>query len=121
MLNYQCLKSWRSICTVQIVLQRTSFPTEREGVEMARIVSIVVLLIVAGFVAGPAQADPIGPNCGSCNGGIYTLSYSGVPLPDADPIHETFRVTYHMDLTNYTLARGTTFVHEVAVKITSNV
>ena len=88
---------------------------------MARIVGIAVLLVLAGFLAGPAQADPIGPSCGSCNGGIYSLTYSGVPLPDADPIHETFRITYHMDLTNYTLARGTTFVHEVALKVTSNV
>jgi len=35
--------------------------------------------------------------CASCNGGSYSLSYSGVAQPDVDPLHETYRITLHVD------------------------
>ena len=69
--------------------------------------------------AGLASADSIGPTCGSCQGSIYTLSYSGIALPDADPLHETFRITFTIDTTGYT---GTGVgIDAVAIKVSSSV
>lgn len=56
-------------------------------------------IAIAGIALFPTlvAADQIGPNCGSCNGGKYTLFYSGSALADADPLHETFRITFEAD------------------------
>ncbi len=66
-----------------------------------------------------ASADPIGPNCGTCQGSIYTLTYGGAALPDADPLHETFQVTLTIDTTGYN--GGGTDIDDVAVKVASSV
>jgi PEP-CTERM motif-containing protein len=80
----------------------------------------LVFSITVGLLlyVGLASADSIGPTCGSCQGSIYTLSYSGIPLPDADPLHETFRITFTIDTTGYT---GTGVnIDAVAIKVSSS-
>ena len=37
---------------------------------------LAVALMAMGLWATGAKADPIGPNCGSCFGGIYTLEFA---------------------------------------------
>lgn len=80
------------------------------------VLSVVALLVVAG----PAYADPIGPICGTCQGSIYTLSYSGIPLPEVinDPAHETFRVTLTIDTSGY--SGGGVAIDAAAIKVSSS-
>lgn len=80
--------------------------------------------LIAGLALVPAlgSADPIGPNCGSCNGGTYTLFYSGNPLLDADPLHETYRVTLEASTAGVVPVLGAnTFVNAAAIKVSSSV
>jgi len=69
-----------------------------------------------------AAADPIGPNCPTCNGGIYTLSYDGTALADTDTAHETFRITLNIDTSGVTAVVPTaTAIDAVAIKVTNSV
>jgi hypothetical protein len=69
-----------------------------------------------------ASADSIGGpnnvNCwgNSCQGSTYTLSYSGTPLPDIDPAHETFRITYTID----TYTGSGVRIDNVALKVSAH-
>ena len=81
------------------------------------ILSIVVLL--GGLYVGAASADPIGPDCPTCDGAIYTLSYSGSALPDADLLHETFRLILDIDTNTY--SGGGSYLDNVAIKVSSPV
>jgi hypothetical protein len=81
----------------------------------------IALIAVGGLLlasAGPSVADPIGPICGTCQGSTYQLTYSGDALPDADPLHETFRISLIIDTSGY--SGGGSFLHEVAIKVTAN-
>ncbi len=69
-----------------------------------------------------AAADPIGPDCPTCNGGIYTLSYDGTALADTDTAHETFRITLNIDTSGVTAVVPTaTAIDAVAIKVASSV
>lgn len=80
-------------------------------------------LACAGLILGTtaAYADSIGPDCGSCQGSIYTLDF--VPalsdLKPSDGKFDTWLVTLTIDTTGYT--GGGTHIDEVAVKISSGV
>jgi hypothetical protein len=68
---------------------------------------------------GTARANPIGPNCGSCQGSIYTLTNLGLvtDLNTGDGLADTYRIMLTIDTTGYT---GTGVrIDEVAVKISS--
>jgi hypothetical protein len=86
-------------------------------------------LALTGLGALPilAIADPIGPNCGTCNGGIYTLSWSGTPQ-STTATTETDRITLTIDtsgvpasLTSQGGGAGPFFLNAVAIKIASSV
>jgi len=83
----------------------------------SRLAVVVGAAVSLALFAGWAHANSIGPNCGSCAGAIYTLSYSGSPILDADPLHETFRITLGIDTNTYT--GGGSFLNSVAIKVTS--
>lgn len=72
----------------------------------------------AALYAGAIRAEPIGPICGSCDGGVYTLSYDGNALPDFDALHETFRITFDVDTMSYT--GGGSFLDNVAIKVANS-
>ena len=55
------------------------------------------LLVV--LYAAAAHADSIGPGCGSCNGGIYTLTYSGSPI-SSTATTKTYRITLTINTTD---------------------
>jgi hypothetical protein len=86
--------------------------------------------LVSGFLAlaalaSSARATPIGPSCGTCQGSIYDLSYSGspiasdpTPLPNAPSGTETFRITYTIDTAGY--AGGGSYLDTVALKVASS-
>lgn len=70
------------------------------------------VLAAACMAAPPALAD-------SFQGTVWSLNYSGVALPDADPLHETYRVTLGVDTDGYT---GTgSFLDQVALKVSSSI
>jgi len=92
--------------------------------QLAGVLAIAGLLIVPALSA----ADPIGPTVAdgcvndSCNGGIYTLSYDGTALPDADPLHETFRITYTIDTSGVTGVVPTAVaIDAAAIKVSASV
>jgi hypothetical protein len=80
-------------------------------------VAVAAFLALYGM-AGHASADPIGPDCDTCQGAIYTLTYSGVALPDADPATETFRATLTIDTSGYNGGGG--FIDAAAIKISAS-
>ena len=85
---------------------------------MRKLLVLVVVALGFGFLgASPSQATPIGPACATCQGSIYEISSTGVPLPDIDPLHETFRITYTIDTTGYN--GGGTKLNAVALKVSS--
>ena len=56
---------------------------------MSRFTFLVVPLLLGLALLTPARANTIGPNCGSCNGSIYTLNY--------------YQSANQINTTNYTL------------------
>jgi hypothetical protein len=75
-----------------------------------------LLLLLPLLVAGTASADPIGPACGTCQGSIYALTWSGSPL-GATATTETFRITLTIDPAGY--SGGGSFLDAVAIKVSS--
>jgi hypothetical protein len=83
---------------------------------MASLKGIYVAGAVAAALASVASADPIGPNCTSCFGTIYTLTYD--PVPDS-----TTATTQTFDIFLAVNSAGTTGVGPnlaaVALKVSS--
>jgi hypothetical protein len=80
--------------------------------------------LLLALAASQAGATPIGPSCGTCQGSIYELSYSGAPIAsDPTPIlgapngTETFRITYTIDASGYD--GGGEYIDTVALKVAS--
>nr|MBI3611702.1 VPLPA-CTERM sorting domain-containing protein [Nitrospirota bacterium] len=88
---------------------------------LGKVLVAVSLAAVLAVVAEVAYADSIGPSCGTCQGSIYTLSYSGIPLPEVinDPAHETFRVKLTIDTSGY--SGGGVAIDAAAIKVSSSV
>ena len=69
------------------------------------------------FFAAPSDATPIGPSCGTCQGSIYDLTYSGSPIATTATT-QTFRITYTIDTSGY---NGTgVLLDAVALKVSSS-
>ena len=64
----------------------------------------------------PLQAIPIGPDCGTCQGSVYDLSY--IELPDLDPNTQTFRIDYSILTSGYT--GGGVAIDSVALKVSTS-
>jgi hypothetical protein len=87
----------------------------------AKKIGAAMLGLGGWLVAGAVWADPIGPDCGTCDGGIYTLEYSGSALPDADPLHETFRITLTIDTSGVSGVVPTAVaIDAAAIKVSSS-
>src|SRR6266536_4702531 len=69
---------------------------EAVPMKLARVLGIAAFVVAVGFFSGAAYADSIGPDCGSCFGGIFSLSY--IPPDDG---HVT--IIYKADLSNSTI------------------
>jgi hypothetical protein len=63
------------------------------------------------------EAAPIGPGCDTCQGSIYSLTYSGTPIATTATT-ETFRITFAIDTTGYD--GGGTNLNTVALKVSSS-
>jgi hypothetical protein len=71
-------------------------------------------LIVAMLFAAIGQAS----YADTFQGSIWSLTFSGSPLPDADPLHETYEITLGVDTTGYTGSGS--FLDQVALKVSSS-
>lgn len=82
------------------------------------VVAVVGLLLGSALAALPGAADPIGPDCGTCQGSIYTLTYDGTPVA-TDVINgtETWRITLTIDTSGYD--GGGTLLNAVSIKVSS--
>jgi len=69
-------------------------------------------------LAMPAGATPIGPDCGTCQGATYELTYSGSPI-SSTPTTQTFEITLTINPTGYN--GGGAFINAVAPKVSSAV
>jgi len=65
-------------------------------------------------VPTPAKATPIGPSCGTRQGSIYELIYSGSPI-SSTATTQTFAITVTIDPT--ALQRRDAFINAVAPKV----
>ena len=75
---------------------------------------IFALIPIAAALLGfgsPAAADTF-------QGTIWSLSYSGIALADADPLHETYRIALGVDTNGY-IGTGS-FLDQVALKVSSS-
>jgi hypothetical protein len=63
-----------------------------------------------------AEATPIGPNCGTCQGSIYDLSYTGVPISSSGGV-DTWEITLTIDANAYN--GGGSYIDSVALKVSS--
>jgi hypothetical protein len=70
------------------------------------------------LLSGRAHADPIGPDCGTCQGAIYTLLYNPVPV-SSDADSSVFGIVLLIDTTGYT--GGGASIGNVAVKVAPNI
>jgi hypothetical protein len=79
-------------------------------------------LVVAGLavlaVSTRANATPMGPSCGTCQGSIYELTYSGSPI-SSTATTQTFAITVTIDPTAYN--GGGAFINAVAPKVSNAV
>ncbi len=82
------------------------------------LLSLAAILALASLPSAPnsASADPIGPDCGSCQGSLYELLYDPTPVATT-PTTQTFRITLNVDSSGYT--GGGSGIDTVAVKISN--
>jgi hypothetical protein len=74
-------------------------------------------VFLAGLLSSAAlTAGTIGPDCGSCFGGVYSVS---ADLLSTAGLQQTWRVTYDLDLTGYNGPSTATYVSAVAAKVVS--
>lgn len=76
------------------------------------IVLLFILLICLGLGAGSALAGTIGPSCGSCEGGVYTLTYTNFQTIGPN---DQLDVSLNFNTTTYT--GGGIYIDAAAVKI----
>jgi hypothetical protein len=74
---------------------------------------LTAVMALLGFGVSTANAQ------GEFQGTVWSLSYSGLALPDADPLHETYRVTLGVDLAGYD--GPASFIDQVALKVSTSV
>src|SRR5262245_21498903 len=71
---------------------------------------------LAVLASASASADPIGPDCGTCQGSTYTLNYDPTPLATIANT-KTYRITLTIDSSGY--LGGGVGIDPVAVKVSS--
>lgn len=73
---------------------------------------VAASIVVAMSLASVANAN-------SFQGTVWSLSYSGFAQPDADPSHQTYRITLGVDTNGYTGSGS--YLDQVALKVSSSV
>lgn len=90
---------------------------------MARTKAALTGAILAILVAGAANAGTIGPNCGTCQGSTYTLTYNSTPIA-VGKTWSLWQIILTIDSRGFN-GDGTNSIHdyidEVAIKVSSAV
>jgi PEP-CTERM motif len=88
-----------------------------------RLVARIAVLALSALcgAAAVARANSIGPNCGTCQGSIYTLTNLGqiADINTSDGVADTWRISLSVDTSTYT--GGGQRIDEVAVKVSNAV
>ena len=85
---------------------------------MLRSQLLLAVATIALVAAGrSASADPIGPDCDTCQGGIYELFYNPVPI-SSDADSTVYGIVLRIDTTGYT--GGGVSIGNVAFKVSPN-
>jgi hypothetical protein len=79
---------------------------------------VASLLLADLTVAPAASATPIGPNCGTCQGSIYEITYEGAPVASTATT-DTWRITYTIDTSGYD--GGGLYLDAVSIKVSSSI
>jgi hypothetical protein len=78
-----------------------------------KVLSALAFAVALLLFSNPAKADPIGPDCDSCNGATYTLSYIG------DASGTTLMITYTIDTSLAGFDLPGSFIDNVAFKVSA--
>jgi len=109
-------------CFVYATVIRTEVAIFGGGYKVKKYLISILAALALGALSFGAIADPIGPTCadgnGTCQGSLYALTYSGSPLPDLDPLNETFRI--FLDIYTGFYNGGGSFLDQVAIKVSSS-
>lgn len=95
--------------------------SRRSGTRVAGALVSVLFAAACGIGLGgsrAAQAIAIGPSCDTCQGSMYELSHSGVPIASTATT-ETWRITYAIDVSGYT--GDARFLDAVALKVSDHI
>lgn len=90
---------------------------------MSRLLKTIFLAaVIAAASSTQANASSIGPDCGTCQGSIYTLTNLGlapIDLVPSDGSFDTWRIALTIDTSGYT---GTgVAIDEIAIKVADSV
>jgi len=86
---------------------------------MRKLMTFLAVAVAITLSTGISLADPIGPDCGTCQGSIYTLQYdpANTTVDGTDSIYDVFLT---IDTSGYNNALGT-YLDTVAIKISDSV
>ena len=81
----------------------------------------LAFLLVFGMTIA-ANADTIGPNCATCNGATYTLTYNPTAVA-SDSTSQTFEFFYTIDVSGFNAAAAgsTVYLEAVALKPSNDI
>ena len=82
---------------------------------LRRLSALAAAAALALLLAAGAAADPIGPDCDTCQGSVDTLRFDPTPVATTAST-QTFRITFTIDSSAYT--GGGVGIDTVAVKVT---
>lgn len=85
---------------------------------ISMMIAVAAILFLSVLSVPNAAADSIGPNCGSCMGVVYTLTYGGSPI-SSTATTQTFQITFTLDTSGF--SGGSGFLMAVAPKVSSSI
>ena len=91
--------------------------TKGRNVRKRALWALLVLSVVAFVGVGPADANPIGPDCLTCQGSIYTLTNLG--LFGTSNGNDEYHISLTIDTNGYN--GGGAFIDSVALKVSSSI
>jgi hypothetical protein len=75
---------------------------------------LLLTLLSLSAPLSAARAAPLGPDCDTCQGAVFSLAYGGSPI-STSATSETFEITLSVDTSGYD--GGGTLLQSVAVKV----
>jgi hypothetical protein len=105
-----------------VCVRQTQLLQNRKSNVTRLLKSIFITGLITAASATHASAASIGPDCGTCQGSIYTLTNLGlapIDLNSADGSFDTWRIALTIDTSGYTGAGVA--IDEIAIKVSDKV